>query len=122
MASQPTTCVYLGEALAQYNFGEDHPFGPLRHDAFKKEFETQCLNDLVSILAPVQASQDIVELFHTHDYVEKVKQLSKLGTGYLDQGDTPAFIGMYEAATAVAGSVCDAIDRLISRGRLLRLQ
>jgi len=31
-----------------------------------------------------------MELFHTHDYVEQIKQQSKFGLGYLDQGDTPA--------------------------------
>ena len=112
--SQNKTCVYLGDELAAYNFGNNHPFGPMRHAVFKKEFEAQHLNECVDILSPAQASQDTIELFHSHDYVEKVKELSKLGTGYLDQCDTPAFIGMFEAAAAVVGSVCEAIDHLMS--------
>ena len=47
-------------------------------------------------------------------YVEQVKQQSILGNGYLDQGDTPAFTGMYEAASSVVGSVCDAVDRIVN--------
>ena len=39
---------------------------------------------------------------------------SKFGVGYLDQGDTPAFIGIYEAACYVAGSVIDAVEQLMN--------
>ena len=59
--------------------------------------------------------QDLIELFHTGDYIEKVREYSQFGTGYLDGGDTPSFIGMYEAASSVAGSVTDAIDRIMAK-------
>jgi len=114
MATEHTCCVYLGDQLARYAFGNDHPFGPLRHGAFSTALYTQGLDQQLDILAPVMATQDTLELFHTHGYIEKVKHMSKFGSGFLDQGDTPAFIGMYEASLAVAGSVCDAIDRLVN--------
>ncbi len=114
--SQPhSCCVYLGEALASYGFGHDHPFGPMRHHVFEQEFYRRLLQEKVDILSPQMIDQSVLELFHTHDYVEQVKQQSKLGTGYLDQGDTPAFIGMYEAATAVVGTVCNAVDRIMNK-------
>ena len=112
MPAKHPCCVYLGEELASYAFGYDHPFGPLRHDAFRTAFYAQSLDRRVDILQPVSTTQDVLELFHEHDYIEQVKCKSKFGTGFLDQGDTPAFIGMYEAVLTVAGSVCDAIDRL----------
>ena len=111
--SQHTSCVYLGDDLARYSFADNHPFGPLRHQVFEQEFYQQSLQEKVDILPPKTVTQSILELFHTHDYVEQVKQQSRLGIGYLDQGDTPAFIGMYEAASSVVGTVCDAIDRII---------
>ena len=113
MPAKHSCCVYLGEALAAYAFGSDHPFGPLRHDAFRKALLIHALDRRVDILDPVSTTQDILELFHEHAYIEKVKHKSKFGTGYLDAGDTPAFIGMYEAVLAVAGTVCNAIDRLV---------
>ena len=106
--------VYLGDALAQYNFGEQHPFGPNRHQAFKQAFEKLGLNNQVDILNPATTTRHVIELFHTHDYVNKVIEQSKFGTGYLDQGDTPAFIGMYEAASTVVGTTINAIDRLMN--------
>lgn len=114
MSTHNPCCVYLGDELASYSFGDDHPFGPMRHHVFKQAFYGKGQNEKVDILDPVSIEQNTLELFHTHEYVEKVKQQSKFGTGYLDQGDTPAFIGMFEAASYVAGTVCNAVDRLIS--------
>ena len=114
MTVKHSCCVYLGEELARYAFGDDHPFGPLRHDTFKQALFRQGLERSVDILAPATTTQNILELFHRHEYIEKVKRMSKFGTGFLDQGDTPAFIGMYEAALTVAGTVCNAIDRLVA--------
>jgi len=113
MASH-SCCVYLGDKLAAYGFGDDHPFGPQRHHIFARAFYHQSLNQNVDILFPVKTNQQALELFHTPDYIQKVIEQSKFGVGYLDNGDTPAFIGMFEAACYVAGSVLDAIDQLMT--------
>ena len=114
MKAKYSCCVYLGDELARYAFGDDHPFGPLRHSAFSKALYKKALDQYVDILKPVMATQEVLELFHEHEYIEKVKNMSKFGSGFLDQGDTPAFIGMYQAALTVAGTVCNAIDRLVN--------
>lgn len=114
MIQQHSCCVFLGDDLASYGFGNDHPFGPMRHQVFEQEFYKKSLHEKVDILPPQSIDQSVLELFHTHEYVEKVKKQSRFGTGYLDQGDTPAFIGMFEAASSVVGTVCDAIDRLVN--------
>lgn len=114
MKAKYSCCVYLGNELARYAFGDDHPFGPLRHSAFSKALYKKALDQYVDILKPVMATQEILELFHEHEYIEKVKNMSKLGSGFLDQGDTPAFTDMYQAALTVSGTVCNAIDRLVN--------
>ena len=112
--SSHSCCVYLSDKLATYGFGDEHPFGPQRHHVFKQAFYHQALDQKVDILPAVQTNRQTLELFHTKDYISKVIEQSKFGAGYLDNGDTPAFIGMYEAALYVAGSVLDAIDRLMN--------
>ncbi|NOQ90219.1 MAG: acetoin utilization protein AcuC [Gammaproteobacteria bacterium] len=107
-------CVYFGDKLAAYGFGNEHPFGPQRHHVFKQAFYQQALDKKVDILAPIKTDQQTLELFHTHDYIEKVIEQSKFGVGYLDNGDTPAFTGMYEAASHVAGSVVNAVEQLMN--------
>ncbi len=112
--STNSCCVYLGEKLAAYGFGDEHPFGPQRHHVFEQAFYHQQLDKKVDILSPVKTDQKTLELFHTHEYIQKVIEQSKFGLGYLDNGDTPAFTGMFEAASFVAGSVVDAIDQLMA--------
>jgi acetoin utilization protein AcuC len=53
-------------------------------------------------------------MFHTPAYVDRVVEQSKLGQGYLDGGDTPAFEGVYEAASFVVGATLEALDVVIT--------
>jgi acetoin utilization protein AcuC len=106
------TCVYIGDELARYGFGQGHPFGPDRLDAFWKQAQAAGLDARVTRCAPVAADRDSLERFHTREYVDRVIRQSETGTGYLDLGDTPAFLGVYEAACYVVGSVLDAVKRL----------
>lgn len=111
--------VYHGPALAAYGFGEGHPFGPDRLEAFWREFTRRGLDRRVEIVAPVAGTDDELARFHTRDYLARVKQQSHTGTGYLDYGDTPAFPGVYPAASTVVGSVLDA-QRAILAGKCRR--
>ncbi|MDH5471747.1 MAG: acetoin utilization protein AcuC [Gammaproteobacteria bacterium] len=114
MSQKSSTCVYLGAKLASYGFGNQHPFGPGRHQAFETAFKSQHLDHQIDILEPVMANRDIIELFHTPTYIDRVMQQSRTGQGYLDSGDTPAFKGIFEAASYVAGSVIDAVNQLLN--------
>jgi len=107
-------CVYAGEELARYSFGDDHPFGPLRYGAFYVEFLRRGLDKKTVSCQPVIADQQAIERFHEHDYVEQVRAQSASGTGFLDYGDTPAFPGVYEAAATVVGSTLAALDGVMT--------
>jgi acetoin utilization protein AcuC len=106
------TCVYIGDELARYGFGQGHPFGPDRLNAFWKHAQAAGLEERVTRCAPVSADRASLERFHTPEYIDRVIRQSKTGTGYLDLGDTPAFPGVYEAACYVVGSVLDAVKHL----------
>jgi acetoin utilization protein AcuC len=115
----PTVCVYGGDELARYGFGQDHPFGPDRFYVFWKALAERDLESVVCKSPPVLAERAAIERFHTPQYVDEVIQRSRDGAGYLDMGDTPAFVGVYEAASYVVGSTLDAVDR-INRGECRR--
>lgn len=106
--------LYLGEAPARYGFGKHHPFGPRRMAAFVEEARRQGLPERVRVLESCMASEAAIGRFHVAPYIERVKRLSLSGEGFLDMGDTPAFKGMFEAASTVAGCVLDAADRLMA--------
>jgi acetoin utilization protein AcuC len=107
-------CVYIGEELARYGFGQGHPFGPDRLGVFWQAARAAGLEARVAICPPVMADRPSIERFHTPGYVERVIGQSATGAGYLDLGDTPAFPGVYEAAAFVVGCVLDAVDRLVA--------
>jgi acetoin utilization protein AcuC len=108
-----------GEQLARYGFGDGHPFGPDRHDVFWDALAESGLKAKVRLLPPVQAQDEEVLRFHTRGYLQKVREQSATGEGYLDYGDTPAVKGIYESALFVVGSVLDAVQRMMA-GELTR--
>ena len=114
-----SVCVYVGEALANYNFGASHPFGPQRHDVFVAELKRQKIDQQVDLLDPVIGTEQQLRLFHTQEYIERVKAMSKTGTGFLDEGDTPAFTGVYDVSLGVVGTTLDAVKQVME-GNYLR--
>ncbi|CAK0750456.1 acetoin utilization protein AcuC [Gammaproteobacteria bacterium] len=110
-----TVSLYVGEELGRYDFGHDHPFGPRRQSAFWDTARESSLDAWVRLCNPIQASQRVIELFHTPKYVSLVRERSEAGHGYLDYGDTPAFKGIYEIATFVVGSVLHAVQQVMER-------
>jgi acetoin utilization protein AcuC len=106
--------VYKGEALANYGFGQEHPFGTDRHGAFHAELATADLGSAIHYADPRRASVDDLALFHTPDYIDHVSRMSLEGTGFLDQGDTPAFPGIFNVAADVVGTTLAAVDAVMS--------
>jgi acetoin utilization protein AcuC len=109
-ASRAEVGVVLGEKLARYGFGEGHPFGTDRHAAFVREFELRNLRREVAVLEPRDATIAELLLFHSREYVEFVQERSLQGSGCLDGGDTPAFRGVFEAASCVVGATLEATE------------
>ena len=106
--------VVAGEQLARYGFGDSHPFGPDRHAAFYREFESRGLPARVRVVAPQTATVEELLTFHTVEHVARVREQSQTGQGFLDAGDTPAFRGVYEAAACVVGSTLRACEAVMS--------
>ncbi len=111
--------LYHGEALARYGFGDGHPFGPDRLEAFWRETVREGLDRRVTLLDPRECDDAPLARFHTADYLARVRASSATGHGFLDCGDTPAFPGVWEAARTVVGSGLDALARIM-RGDLAK--
>ncbi|HEX9138583.1 MAG TPA: acetoin utilization protein AcuC [Steroidobacteraceae bacterium] len=113
-ASNSQVGVLLGERLARYGFPDGHPFGPDRFGAFLREFDSRELREPTILLEPVQASEESLLLFHTAEHVRLVQERSLAGCGTLDDGDTPAYRGVYEAAACVVGASLAATDWIMA--------
>jgi acetoin utilization protein AcuC len=107
--------VLAGEAIAGYGFGNGHPFGPDRHDAFLRALRERELDEKIWIEEPERpASRAELELFHTSRHVSFVERMSVEGIGFLDGGDTPAFPGIYHSAANVVGATLQAGELLVN--------
>ncbi len=111
--------VIAGEKLARYGFGEGHPFGPDRHAAFYREFEARGLHRRVDVQETRAATEQELLAFHTPEHVARVRERSATGQGYLDGGDTPAYRGVFEAASYVVGGTLKAAEAIME-GRARR--
>ena len=104
--------VVKGEELLRYSFPPPHPFNSARVVRFWDEMDKQGLGE--QRIAPEKADDEMVELFHEKAHVEFVRKASKLGYGYLDQGDTPAFKGVLEAAEFAVGSTARCVEQVLA--------
>jgi acetoin utilization protein AcuC len=103
-----------GPEIAAYGFPGGHPFGPDRYDAFMAELEKSPVFAGLERRSAPRASREQIEYFHTPEYVDRVQRLSVRGSGLLDQGDTPAFPGVFEAAANVVGGTLSALDAIVA--------
>lgn len=117
-SAQPVVLV-TGDGLARYGFGDGHPFGPDRHEAFLREMRRSRAYAELRIIEPRIAEREEIESFHHPDYVDLVIQKSADGRGYLDGGDTPASRGIYEASGCVVGGTLRAAEEIV-QGRARR--
>lgn len=106
--------VYKGDALANYGFGDEHPFGVDRHDAFQTELANAQLGTAIQYADPRRASVDELALFHTAEYIDLVSKMSQEGRGFLDDGDTPAYPGIFDTASDVVGATLAAVDAIMA--------
>ena len=106
--------VYKGDEIASYGFGDPHPFGFDRHDVFQQELVDAGLDNKVEFGRPRRATVDELLLFHTAEYIDLVSRKSAEGRGYLDEGDTPAMPGIFDAASDVVGTTLAAVDAIMA--------
>ncbi len=112
--SDNNVLLVAGDEIARYGFGDGHPFGPDRHEVFMRELHSAGLDGRVQRGTARAASREELEWFHTPAYVDLVRERSASGYGYLDAGDTPAWRGVYEAASNVVGATLNAVDAVIA--------
>ena len=106
--------LYLDERLGDYHFGEQHPFGPQRLQAFVDEVQRRGLAQGCRLGQVEIASEEMLAWFHDPEYLRRIRQQTTFGVGYLDGGDTPATTGIFEAACRVVGTSVHAARYLMT--------
>lgn len=111
------TSVIWDDAFTAYDFGPQHPMGPVRLDLTTRLARSLGVLDHVVLRSPEPASVETLATVHDRAYIAAVRRASTdpsnadLHHG-LGTDDDPAFVGMHEAsARVVQGTVevCRAV-------------
>jgi acetoin utilization protein AcuC len=109
--SHRTAFVWSDEYL-KYSFPGDHPFKSLRESMTRKILETKGAFHEIDLVEPELIDESTLRLVHSKEYIEFVKEMSRKGQGMLDEFDTPAFPGIYEAALVRVSGTVTALNLL----------
>ena len=112
-----TPLLVFGPRSLAYDFGPSHPLTPRR---FGPGIDLLRAIGAEPGLAPEPATDDELLMSHTARYLEVVKRFSEPGHGWMDAeagigegGDDPPFVGMHEAAAAVAGGSLRGMEAIL---------
>lgn len=120
-----TVAFVYEEALSRHVLRKDHVLQPTRLQLTYELLEAyHAFRDGSEVVAPRMAEEAELLTFHTRDYIEAVKALSR-GEGSVDAalynfsayGDNPPYEGMYEAAVLAVGASLVAAE-LLASGRV----
>lgn len=105
------------DALADYDFGPQHPLAPIRLKLALELADELGVLDAFDIVAPTALSVEELAAVHQPSYVRRVREasrdpraadpLSGLGTS-----DNPAVQGMHETSALIAGASVEAARRV----------
>lgn len=106
-----------GQELLLYSFPGNHPMNSKRIATFYEKVKNESIlkKRNVTIVKPELASEEDLMLFHTRNYISFVKEKSIEGRGLLDDEDTPAFKGVFEAASYVVGTTLKLVDMIMEK-------
>lgn len=106
-----------GPRSLDYDFGPAHPLTPRR---FGPGIELLRAVGAEPGLAPEPASDDELLLCHTPRYLNAVRRFSEADHDWMEAeagigvgGDDPPFVGMHDAAAAVAGGSLRAVEAIL---------
>ncbi|MBE0447225.1 MAG: acetoin utilization protein AcuC [Actinobacteria bacterium] len=107
------------EEFQEYNFSPTHPLQPVRLRLTYELLKTYGIFDRsqVTVLPGRLATDEELRAVHTSDYIEAVRKINRAGEEAvysaiygIGPGDNPAFPGMHEASSLIAGSSILAAD------------
>jgi acetoin utilization protein AcuC len=103
--------IFYGSQLAEFDFGPGHPFTGERFESYVALLESTGVGAMCEFMALRSASDEDLQLVHTHEYLKYVKFLESSG-GYISV-DTPVTPSVMEIQRLITGSGLQAAELLI---------
>ena len=123
-----TAALCYSRALAEFDYGDDHPFKPIRARSTLELCHMYGLTHAVGLLQPTPKPAELaeVERFHTAEYIDALRRASA-GTLDLSNGplfgigtqDCPALPGIWEFSLLATGATLECV-RLVMDGSVER--
>lgn len=111
-----TTAFFYSDEMLKYQFGPEHPYQPIRFKLILDTLrEMDVFNDMLVYVEPDPADEKDLLLVHDQSLIDHVKEMSRIGSGCLDTGDTPVYKGLYEGALSMVGATLSGAES-IARG------
>jgi acetoin utilization protein AcuC len=110
----PETLVFVGDAFGKTQFPSRRLNTFDRQAAFWEEAHKRGLDRQVRIAAPRLATRDELLRFHDAAHVQWVEVRSRIGSGLIDDEDTPAYPGVYEAHAHRVGAALEGLSRIMA--------
>jgi len=104
--------LFYDENFKTLDFGPGHPMRGDRYEKALEEFKKDGILEKVEMRKVEMIDEDILCLFHTSTYVEKVKKISEEGQGIIGP-DTPGYKGIYEAALLSVSATIFGVKSLL---------
>ena len=101
------------EDFKRLDFGLTHPMRGNRYKKALEEFKKMNLLDNLTIKEPQDIPEDIINLYHTSDYIKKVKEVSKTGKGTFGE-EVPAIEGIYDIILLSISASITAADYIVN--------
>jgi acetoin utilization deacetylase AcuC-like enzyme len=112
-AVKPTGFVY-DPVYLKHQTGLGHPERSERLTAIVERLKTNGMLAQLTAIKPMPASLEWISTVHSPDYIERVKNESRSGQGYVDSPDSPAGRDSFEVAQMAAGAPLAAIDEVMT--------
>lgn len=106
--------VSFGQPSFLYSFPTGVPMNSSRLTQFAEHLDGGEYGEFERF-EPVMASEKDLLLFHTKEYIERVKEASRRGSGEFGSEDTPAFEGIFEASLYPVGSTLYGLRAILER-------
>ncbi len=94
------------------DFGQGHPMRGDRYEKALEEFKKLNLLDNLTIKEPELISRDVINLFHTSDYINNVQEVSKTGKGAFGE-EVPSIKGIYNIILLSVSASVTAADYIV---------
>jgi len=106
------TLIYSDD-FKKLDFGYGHPMRGDRYRRALEEFKKMGLLNNLIIKKPEIISEDVINLYHTSDYIRKVKEVSKTGQGSFGE-EVPGFKGIFDIALLSVSASVTAADYIVN--------